>query len=121
MFPVSQLHLANLDDNRSAYCIYDSKAGRVELDIFYPAGDTPAEAQNAQRAAQNAIGGKFEPVSVAGADEATTNTGSAQGTDSASIVVRKGTTVFNVGIPHAAQARQQLVTLSETVVSRLKK
>ena len=119
--PVSRLRLANLDHNRSPYCIYDSKAGGVELDIFYPAGDTPAEAQNAARAAQGAIGGKFEPVNVTGADEATTNTGSPQGADSAAIVVRKGTTVFNVGIPHSAQARQQLVTLSETVVSRLKK
>lgn len=119
--PVSRLRQANLDDEHSAYCIYDSKAGRVELDIFYPAGDTPAEAQNAERAAQSAIGGKFEPVKVTGAEEATTNAGSPQGTDSASIVVRRGTTVFNLSIPHGAQARQQLITLSETVVSRLQK
>lgn len=120
-FPVSGLRLANLDDNRSAYCIYDSKAGKVEFDIFYPAGDTPAEAQNAARAAQSAIGGKFETASVAGADEATTNAGTSQGTDSPSIVVRKGTTVFNISIPHSAHARQGLTTLSETVVTRLKK
>ena len=110
--PVSRLRQANLDDNRSAYCIYDSNAGRIEFDIFYPAGDTPAEAQSAERAAQNAIGGKFEPVSVAGADDATSNAGSSQGADSASIVVRSGTTVFNVSIPHGAQARQQLVVAS---------
>ncbi|HEV2470071.1 MAG TPA: hypothetical protein VGS78_12825 [Candidatus Sulfotelmatobacter sp.] len=118
---VSRLSSANLDDDRSAYCIYDSKAGKVEFDIFYPAGDTPADAQNAERAAQGAIGGKFEPVKVPGSDDAVTNTGSPQGGDSAAIIVRKGTTMFNIGIPHSAQARQQLVTLSETVVSRLKK
>ena len=119
--PVSGLRQVNLDDSRSAYCTYDSKAERTELDIYYPAGDTPAEAKNAARAAQNAIGGKFEPLSVAGADEATTNAGSPQGTDSVSIVVRWGTTVFNVSIPHGPQARQQLITLSETVVGRLTK
>jgi len=118
--PVSRLREANLDDNKSAYCIYDAKTGKVELDIFYPAGETPAEGQNAQRAAQSAIGGKFEPVRVAGADEASTNAASPKGTDSASIVVRKGTTVFNISIPQGAQARQQLVTLSETAISRLK-
>jgi hypothetical protein len=79
--PVSRLREANLDDNKSAYCIYDGKAGKAELDIFYPAGDTPAEGQNAQRAAQSAIGGKFEPVCVAGADEASTNAASPKDTD----------------------------------------
>lgn len=119
--PVSRLRLANLDDNRSAYCIYESKAGKVEFDIFYPAGDTPAEAENAERVARGAIGGKFEAVKVSGADDAITNAGSPQGMDSAGIIVRKGTTMFNIGIPHSPQARQQLVALSETVVSRLKK
>jgi hypothetical protein len=117
--PVSRFRGAGLDDNSSVYCTYDSKAEKIEFDIYYPAGDTPAEAQNAERAAQAAIGGKFEPVHVAGADEATTNAGSQKDGD-ASIVVRKGTTVFNLSIPHGAQARQQLVALSEKVVSRLK-
>ena len=117
--PVSRLREANLDDNRSAYCIYDGKAEKIEFDIFYPAGDTPAEAQNAERAAQAAIGGSFESVHVAGADEATTNAGSPKDTE-ASIVVRKGTTVFNISIPRGAQVRQQLAALSEVVVNRLK-
>jgi hypothetical protein len=118
--PVSRLREANLDDDRSAYCIYDGgKAAKIEFDIFYPAGDTPAEAQNAEKAAQAAIGGSFESVHVAGADEATTNAGAAKVTE-ASIVVRKGTTVFNISIPRGPQARQQLVALSEVVVSRLK-
>jgi hypothetical protein len=117
--PVSRLSGANLDDNRSAYCMYDSKAGKIEFDIFYPAGDTPAEAQNAERAAQAAVGGRFEPIQVAGADEATTNARSPKDND-ATIVVRKGTTVFNISIPLGGQDRQQLAALSEIVVSRLK-
>ena len=116
---VSRLREAHLDDQNSAYCIYDGKAARIEFDIYDPAGDTPAEGQNAAKAAQAAIGGKFEPVQVAGADEATTNAASPKASE-ASIVVRKGTTVFNISIPQGGQARQQLVTLSEIVVSRLK-
>ena len=119
--PVSQLRLANLDDNRSAYCIYDSKAGKVEFDIFYPAGDTPSDAQNAVRAAQGAIGGKFEPVKVSGADDANTNAGSSRSANSDSILVRTGTTVFNIGIPHSSQGSQRLITLSGMVISRAKK
>jgi hypothetical protein len=117
---ISRLRDANLDDNRSAYCMYDGEAGKSELDIFYPAGDTVAEGQNAQRAAQSAIGGRFEPVRVAGADEAVTNAASPKRTDSASIVVRKGTTVFNISVPPGPKAQQQLVALSEIVLRRLK-
>jgi hypothetical protein len=118
--PESRLKTYNLDDNKSAYCIYDGDATKIELDIFCPAGDTPAEGQNAARAARSAIGGSFEPVRVAGADEASTNASSRRGTDSASIVLRRGTTVFNISIPNSAPARQRLVRLSETVISRLK-
>jgi hypothetical protein len=71
--PVSQLREANLDDEKIVYCVYDSKAGEVELDMYYPAGDTPGEAQNSMRAVQGAIGGKFEAVQVAGSEEASTN------------------------------------------------
>jgi len=119
--PASQLCLANLDDSRSAYCIYDNKEGKVEFDIFYPAGETPSDAQNAVRAAQGAIGGKFEPVKVSGADDANTNAGSSRSANSDSILVRTGTTVFNIGIPHSSQGSQRLITLSGMVISRAKK
>ena len=118
--PVSRFQGASLDDNKSVYCVYDGKAGKVEMDVFFPAGDTPAEAQNAYRAAQSAIGGKFEPVGVAGADEAASNVSSRKGTDEGSVVVRRGTTVFNLSIPHSSHTQPQLVKLSEVVISRLK-
>lgn len=117
--PVLRLQEANLDDAKSAYCIFEGKSGKVEMDIYDPAGDTPAEAQNATRAAQAAIGGQFQTVLVEGADEASSNATSQGATDS-SIVVQKGTTVFNISIPKAADAQQQLVKLSEIVISRLK-
>lgn len=116
--PVSRLRQANLDDAKSAYCIYDSAAGRVEFDIYFPAGDTVAEAQDTEKAAQHAIGDKFDLVPVAGADEASCNAASPEINES-SIVVRKGTTVFNISIPHGGQA-QPLEALSQIVLSRLK-
>lgn len=73
----------------------------------------------ATRAAQAAIGGQFQTVLVEGADEASSNATSQGATDS-SIVVQKGATVFNISIPKAADAQQQLVKLSEIVISRLK-
>jgi hypothetical protein len=116
--PVSRLREANLDDEKSTYCVYDSAAGKVEMDIYFPAGDTPAEAQNAVRAAQAAIGGKFVPIAVAGTDEAGSNAASSG--PNASIVVRRATTVFNISVPHNPEAMQQLVQLSAIVISRLK-
>ncbi len=103
----------------SAYCTYASKTAKgIEFDIFFPAGANAEEAKNAERASMGDIGGKFENIQVAGADEAHTNVAAAK--DSASIVVRKGVVVFDINIPPSANARQQLVTLAETVLSRLK-
>lgn len=110
--PVRQLREANLDDAKSAYCIYDGEGGKVEMDIYFPAGDTPGEAENAVRAAESAIGGRFEAVRVGGADEASSDAASSSGAD-ASIVVRRATTVFNISIPRTAGAQQQLTKLSE--------
>lgn len=117
--PVSRLRDVNLDDNHSVYCIYDGAGVKSELDIFYPAGDTAAEAENAVRAAQGAIGGRFEAVRVAGADEATTNAAAPKGSD-AVIVVRKGAAVFNLSVPCNSKAQQELIDLSEIIVKRLK-
>ena len=116
--PVSRLREANLDNAKSAYCIYDSAAGKVEFDIYFPAGDTVPDAQDAEKAAQHAIGDKFDLVPVAGADEASSNAATPN-IDESSIVVRKGTTVFNISIPHGGQ-EQPLEVLSQIVLSRLK-
>lgn len=36
--PVQALSQANLDGNDGAYCVYQSKAGKVEFDIFFLPG-----------------------------------------------------------------------------------
>jgi hypothetical protein len=121
--PVTALRDANVDDSSDAYCIYQSAAGNLEFDIFFPAGDTPDAAKGAVRAAKASIGGKFEAVSVTGADsaEVTAAAGPAPGKPaSACIVVRKGKAVFNIGVPQGEKARQELIDLAQVVLSRLK-
>jgi len=115
--PVSTLRQANLDGPASAYCVYESKAGKVEFDIFFPAGDSPSEVLATEKTALGEVGGKTQPVKVAGADDAhipaTTDKTSV-------IVVRKGKAVFVITIPKTVKARRQLVELAQVAVGRLK-
>jgi hypothetical protein len=117
--PVSGLLNANTDDNDSAYCVYDSKAGKVEFDIFYPAGDSPVAVKGVEKTVLAEVGGKFTPVPLPGADSAQTNLAVPGKQPSASIAVRKNAAVFTVNIPQGPNARQQLLTLAQTVLSRL--
>jgi hypothetical protein len=116
---VSRLGSANADSKENVYCTYEGKAKKVEFDIFYPAGETVDEAKNAERASMGDIGGKFGPVRLAGADEAHSNAAHPNA-GSASIVVRKGTAVFDINIPEGAKAEQQLEELARTVLNRMK-
>ncbi len=115
--PVSALRQANLDGTTGAYCVYDSKAGNVEFDIFFPAGANANEILATEKTVLGEVGGKTESVQLAGADDAqipiTTD-------KTASIVVRKGKAVFDINIPKSAGARQQLLLLAQTVLGRLK-
>ncbi len=118
---VSSLSHANLNpnDNTGAYCLYDSKAGQVEFDIFYPAGNTPEEAKAVEKTVLAEAGGPWQPVQLAGADSAQINLGVPGKEPDASITVRKKNAVFNIAIPTHANARQQLLTLAQRVLSRL--
>jgi hypothetical protein len=117
--PVSGLSNANTDDNDSAYCVYDSKAGKVEFDIFFPAGDTPAAVKATETTVLREVGGKFTPVSLPGADSAQINLAVPGKQPSAGIAVRKGAAVFALNLPQSPDARQQLLTLAQIVLSRL--
>jgi hypothetical protein len=118
---VSALQAANVDDNASAYCVYTSKAGKVEFDIFYPAGDSPEATKGTERTVLAEVGGKFEPIQLSGADSAEINLAVPGKTPSASIAVRWKTAVFTINIPSSANARQQLPTLSQVVLNRLQR
>lgn len=118
--PVSSLHEANLDGNTGAYCVYDSKGGRVEFDIFYPAGDTPDDVKATEKTVLGEIGAKSEPIPVPGADSAEISLAVPGNPPSANITVRKNKAVFSINIPADANARQQLLALAQTALSRLR-
>jgi hypothetical protein len=115
--PVSGLSQANLDGTSGAYCVYASKAGSVEFDIFFPAGATPVEISATEKTVLGEMGYKSESVQITGTDNAQIVLAAGQ---AASIVVRKGKAVFAVNIPKSASARQQLIALAQIVLSRLK-
>lgn len=113
--PVSALYPPHVDNDSGAYCVYASKAGKVEFDIFFPAGANSQEVSDTERATVGDAGGKYEPVRLEGADRAQISL-----TADAIIVVRKGKAVFDIGIPKTSNSRQQLLTLAEIVLVRLK-
>jgi hypothetical protein len=111
--PVSALRDANVDDDASAYCVYDSKSGKVEMDVFYPAGNNVASAKGTEKTVLAEVGGKFESISLPGADSAAINLAVPGKSPAASICVRKNLAVFSIDIPQNAQAREQLVALAK--------
>src|SRR5258708_39883774 len=118
--PVSGLRQANLDGNDGAYCVYESKAGKVEFDIFFPAGATPVEIEATEKTVLDEGGGKYQSVTLAGADDARISLSRPDLPGSAVIVVRRGKAVFDIVIPAGAAAQKQLEGLARTVLGRLK-
>ena len=118
--PVQALSQANLDGNDGAYCVYQSKAGKVEFDIFFLAGNTQQEVRATEKTVLGEGGAKYERLQLAGADDAQLSMAMPDQPASAVIVVRKGKAVFDIMIPRSASARQQLHQLAQLVLGRLK-
>jgi hypothetical protein len=116
---VTALKDANLDSDSNAYCVFESKAGKVEFDIFYPAGETPSDAAGTEKTVLAEVGGKFESIQIPGTDSAAINLNVPGKQPSASVAVQRKTAVFTINIPAGANARQQLTALAQTVLSRL--
>jgi hypothetical protein len=115
---VSALSQANLDGPNGAYCVYASKTGNVEFDIFFPAGGNAGEVLATEKTVLGEVGAKAEPVKIAGADNAQFVLSTSDPTGS--IVVRRGRAVFDINIPKGPNVRQQLVALAQIVLGRLK-
>lgn len=110
----------NPDDDTGAYCGYNIKNGKVEFDIFYPAGDTPQQAQGVERTVLgDGFEGKSETVHINGTDSAEINLAIPGKPPSAGIAVRRKTAVFAIYIPTDPKARQQLLSLTQAVLGRL--
>ena len=112
---VSALRQANLDGSDGAYCVYESKAGNVEFDIFFPAGGSAAEVKATETTVLSEVGLTLQPVPLPGADAAHISLPTAK---TASIVVRAGRAVFDINIPSSPNSRQQLLALARVVLSR---
>src|SRR5262249_11216558 len=112
---VSALRQANLDGSDGAYCVYDSKAGNVEFDIFFPAGGSAAEVKATEKTVLGEMGVTMQAIPLPGADTAHISLPTAK---SASIVVRAGTAVFDLNAPSSPNSRQQLLALARLVLSR---
>lgn len=107
------------DDPSSAYCGYMARNGSAEFDIFYPAGDTPDAIKQTERTILAEQGGKWVKADVPEADSAEINLTVPGKEPSAGIAVRRAKAVFAINIPANAQAREQLLQLAQTVLSRL--
>ncbi|HEX7288326.1 MAG TPA: hypothetical protein VF532_19230 [Candidatus Angelobacter sp.] len=118
--PVAALSQANTDGTDGAYCVYKSAAGKVEFDIFYPAGGNTNEVIATEKTVLGEGGGKYQPVKLAGADDAQISLAMPDLPQSAGIVVRKGKAVFDLVIPKGAKAQEQLLALAQVVLSRIK-
>lgn len=118
--PVSALSQANTDGTDGAYCVYKSAAGKVEFDIFYPAGANANEVMATEKTVLGEGGGKYQPVKLAGADSAQISQTMPDLPKSAGIVVRKGKAVFDIVVPKGPKAQEQLMELAKLVLSRIR-
>lgn len=120
--PMTATAAQNSDDETNAYCGYQGKSGSAELDIFFPAGDTPVAAIGTERTIYGEAGGHFTSVSipnVEGVQSAQICLTVPGKKPAAGIVVRKDLVVFALYIPANPSAREQLLSLAQTVLSRL--
>ena len=118
---------ANVQQNgENVYCVYRGKSGAtggVELDVFYPAGSSADDVQNAFKAAMESDpGAKYEPEGVAGADESVYSLSVPQPGyfPFAANDVRRGDLLFSISLPSSPISKLELLRLSEIVLHRLK-
>ena len=116
----------NLDDGgKSAYCVYRGKSGAtggVELDVFYPAGESAADLGNTWKAMlASSPGAKWEPEGLPGVDDSVYSLAIPQSgyPNYAANGVRRGELIFAISLPAAPGAKDELRKLSALVLARL--
>lgn|GEM_PF-1256333 len=118
-----QVHLD--DAGKSAYCVYRGKSGAtggVELDVFYPAGETPSDVANTWKATLGSDPrAHYVREGVPGADESVfaPDVPQAGSFPFAANAVRRGDLVFAISMPASPLSRTALLKLSEMVLDRL--
>ena len=115
---------ANVQDGGvSAYCVYAGKSaatGGIELDVFSPAGTSPADIKETYQTTIGESSPPLTPLRIEGADEARwSGQAVSGGPPFATIAIRRGDLVFVLGIPANKDAQVQLTSLSLLVLKRL--
>lgn len=113
---------ANVQDRgASVYCVYAGRSaatGGIELDVFYPAGGSPADAHETFTTSDEGIP-NMKPIALPGIDEARwSDRAVSGGPPFATITVRRGTLVFSLGVPASASAQTQLTKLATLLLQR---
>ena len=118
----------NLDQNgASAYCVYRGKSGAtggVELDVFYPAGQSADDIANTFKAVLGSDpGAEYKPENIPGADESLYSLKVPQPGyfPFAANAVRRGDLVFSISLPSSPLSKNELLHLSQIVLSRIPK
>jgi hypothetical protein len=115
------------DDGASAYCVYRGKSGAtggVELDVFYPAGQSASDAEQVFKTVLGSdTGGHYVPEGVPGADESLYALDVPQEGHFpfAANAVRRGDLVFAISLPSSPLSKLEMLKLSEIVLERLSK
>jgi hypothetical protein len=119
---------ANIDqDGANVYCVYRGVSGAkggVELDVFYPAGETPADIeQTFKTVLASDPGATYTPENVLGADESvySLSVPSPGYFPFAANAVRRGALVFTLSLPSSPMSKNEMLKLSEIVLERLAK
>jgi hypothetical protein len=119
--PVTKLQPPGVeDDGASVYCTYANGTGKVEVDVFYPAADSPANVAKVETVTIQNTQGRYESTKIAGADDAQIGTVGSGASASALLVIRRGAAVIMIGVPAAKNARDQLMALARTAIGRFK-
>jgi hypothetical protein len=104
------------------YCVYAGKSaatGGIELDVFYPAGVTPADIKETFETAIGEASSTLKPLKLPGADAAQWSpTAKSGGPAFATVAVRRASLVFTLGIPASKDAETQLSKLATLLLQR---
>ena len=115
---------ANVDQD-GVYCVYRGKSGAtggVELDVFYPAGESPDDVKQTFKTVLGSDpGATYVPEGVPGADESvvSTNVPSPGYFPFAANAVRRGSLVFAISLPASPLSKTELLELSKIVLNRI--
>jgi hypothetical protein len=102
------------DDGKRAYCVYIGKSGAtggVELDVFYPAADSPAGSAQVFKTVLNADpGATFAPEGVPGADESVFSHN----------VPQAGRLPLSISMQSGPATKSEILHLSQLVLERFR-